>query len=323
MFNRLRRAALAAVVVASPVAALAQGAYPQRPVKLILPFGPGTATDVAARMIGEKLQTKWGKGVVIENRAGGDGLIAIRAFIQAADDHTLLYSSSASFIAHPYTLQTKPPYDMEKDLLPIARTTDTVLSIAVPDSLPVKTIADFVAYAKANPGKLNVAGAAGVPEFAVGAFLKARGLEATRVPYRDVVVAGQDLAENRIQLLHSSYAVALPHAQAGKVRILATGAAKRTTLAPDLPSPDEAGFPELAIETTVGFFGPAGMSRELRGRIAEDIMAALKDPEFVTKLNASGQVVNAQGPDGLAAALKDQAAATKKLADILGLKPKE
>lgn len=141
----IRCAALAAALVFVSVVAQAQTAsYPQRPVKLILPFGPGTATDIAARMIGEKLQAKWGKGVVIENRAGGDGLIAIRAFLQAADDHVLLYSSSASFIAHPYTLQTKPPYDMEKDLLPIARTTDTVLSIAVPEALPVKTIAEFV-----------------------------------------------------------------------------------------------------------------------------------------------------------------------------------
>lgn len=162
-----------------------------------------------------------------------------------------------------------------------------------------------------------------MPEFAVSAFIKARGLEATRVPYRDVVVAAQDLAENRIQLLHSSYAVALPHAQAGKVRILATGAEKRTSLAPDLPSPGEAGFPELAIETTVGFYGPAGMSRDLRIAISKDILSTLTDPDFVGKLTASGQVVNGQGPDELAAALKVQAASTKKLADILGIQPKE
>ena len=297
--------------------------YPQRAVKLILPFGPGTATDIAARMIAEKLQTKWNKPVVIENRAGGDGLVAIRAFLSAADDHTLLYSSSASFIAHPYTLQSKPPYDMEKDLLPIIRTTDTVLAISVPAELPVRTIPEFVEYARKNPGKFNAAGAAGVPDFAVGAFLKARGLEVTRVPYRDVVQAGQDLAENRIQFLHSSYAVVLPYAQAGKVRILATGASRRTALAPDLPSPDEAGFPELAIETTVGFFGPSSMSRELREHIAKDISGTLNDPVFLARLTATGQVINSQGPEQLTAALKAQAAAVKRLADILGLAAKE
>ena len=198
-----------------------------------------------------------------------------------------------------------------------------MLSIAVPASLPVKTLAEFADYAKKNPGKLNVAGAAGVPEFAVSAFVKARGLEATRVPYRDVVQAGRDLADERIQLLASSYAVVLPHAQAGKVRILATGADRRTALAPELPSPNEAGYPELAIETTVGFFGPAGMSRDLRGQIAKDIIGTLNDKEFVAKLTASGQVVNAMDPDGLAAALKQQAEAARKLADILGVKPKE
>jgi tripartite-type tricarboxylate transporter receptor subunit TctC len=320
-----RRAALAALsfCIVAPAFAQTTTQYPQRAVKLILPFGPGTATDIAARMIGEKLATKWGKPVVIENRAGGDGLIAIRAFLQAADDHTLLYSSSASFIAHPYTLQTKPPYDMEKDLLPIARTTDTVLAVSVPTALPVKTLAEFVEYAKQNPGKLNGAGAAGLPEFSIAAFIQARGLQVTKVPYRDVVQAGQDLSENRIQILASSYAVVLPHAQAGKVRILSTGAAKRTSLAPDLPSPNEAGFPELAIETTVGFYGPAGMPRDLRVQISKDILGTLGDKEFVDRLTATGQVVNGQGPDELAAALKEQAAAAKRLADILGIKPKE
>lgn len=326
MSKIVRRAILAAlsIVCAAPVFAQTPPAqYPQRAVKLILPFGPGTATDIAARMIGEKLQAKWGRGVVVENRAGGDGLIAIRAFLQAADDHTLLYSSSASFIAHPYTLQTKPPYDLEKDLLPIARTTDTVLAVSVPAELPVKTLAEFVDYARRNPGKLNAAGAAGLPEFSVAAFIKSRNLEVTKVPYRDVVQAGRDLADGRIQLLSSSYAVVLPHAQAGRVRILSTGAARRTSLAPELPTPLEAGFPELAIETTVGFYGPAGMSRDLRVRIANDILETLNDKSFVEKLTATGQVVNGQGPDELAAALKEQAAAAKRLADILGVKPKE
>ncbi len=323
----IRHIALIIVAVtALPVMAAAQtppAQYPQRAVKFINPFGPGTATDIAARMIGEKLQAKWGKPVIIENRAGGDGLIAIRAFIQAADDHTLLYSSSASFIAHPYTLQTKPPYDMEKDLLPIARTTDTVLALSVPASSSVKTLADFVALARKNPGKLNAAGAAGLPEFSVGAFIKERTLDVTRVPYRDVVQAGVDLAEDRIQFLSSSYAVVLPHAQAGKVRILATGANRRTSLAPELPSPNEAGFPELAIETTVGLYGPAGMSLELREHISKDVLATLSDQGFVDKLTATGQVVNGQGPRELAAALKEQAAAVKRLADILGIKPKD
>jgi tripartite-type tricarboxylate transporter receptor subunit TctC len=122
--------------------AQAQQAYPERAVRFILPFGPGSATDIAARLIGEKLQAKWGKPVVVEPRPGGDGLIAINAFLSANDDHTLLYASTASFIVHPYTLQSKPPYDAERDLNPIVRTADSGLAIAVSAGSGVHSLAN-------------------------------------------------------------------------------------------------------------------------------------------------------------------------------------
>ena len=120
---------LLGILPAASAHAQAQSTWPQRGVKFVLPFGPGSATDIAARLIGDKLAAKWGKPVVIENRPGADGLLAINAFTAAADDHVLLYASSASFIAHPYT-QEKVPYDMERDLAPIARISDTILSAA-------------------------------------------------------------------------------------------------------------------------------------------------------------------------------------------------
>ena len=146
-------------------------AWPQRPVRFILPFGAGTATDVAARMMSDKLTARWGRPIVIENRPGADGLLAINAFITANDDHVLLYASTASFMAHPYTLE-KMPYNLERDFAPIARVTDTVLAASVPASLKVHSLKEFVALAKAQPGKLNAAGAAGVPDFTLGYFLK-------------------------------------------------------------------------------------------------------------------------------------------------------
>ena len=328
MRNIIQTACAAGLVFASlsSTAALSQTApdqYPQRNVKFILPFGPGTATDVAARMIAERLAKKWGKGVIVENRAGGDGLIAIRAFIQAADDHTLLYASSANFIAHPYTLPTKVPYDLEKDLLPIARTTDTVVVVGVSAPTPVKTITELVALALANPGKLNAAGAAGLPDFAIQAFIKKNGLQVTRVPYRDVVQGGRDLGDDRIQMLHASFAVMRPHLEAGKVRLLMNAAERNDSMAPGLPTPSQAGFPELGIETTVGLYGPAGMGLALRQRISKDVLATLDDPQFIAKLTATGQVLNAQGPDELAAALRRQAAAAAEMAKILEIQPKQ
>ena len=207
-FRRCARRATAAlaglaVLVASPAQAQAPvQPWPQRNVRLILPFGAGSATDAAARLLGERLAVRWGQPVVVENRPGGDGLIAIGAFVSAADDHVLLYASSATFIAHPY-VHEKLPYNLERDLQPIARVSHTVLSIAAASATAFKTIADFVAAARADPDKYNVAGAAGLPEFTLDAFVKAQSLKVTKVPYRDVVQAGRDLGENRIQFLVS------------------------------------------------------------------------------------------------------------------------
>ncbi len=262
---------------AAPAVAQAQ-VWPQRNVRLILPFGAGSATDAAARLLSERLSKRWDRAVVVENRPGGDGLVAINAFISAADDHVLLYASSASFIAHPY-MHEKLPYSLERDLQPIARISHTVLSVAVPAATDFKTIADFVSLSRAEPDKYNVAGAAGLPEFTLDAFVKTQNLKVTKVPYRDVVQAGRDLGENRIQLLVSSFAVVRPLVEADKVRVVALGGRQRSTVVPNVPSVVEAGFPDLVVETTSGFYGPAGMPLELRKRIAADVIAAAERPD--------------------------------------------
>jgi tripartite-type tricarboxylate transporter receptor subunit TctC len=321
-----RLAAIAAAIVAAAVALPARPAdaqaWPQRNVRLILPFGAGSATDAAARMLGERLSARWGgKAVVVENRPGGDGLVAIGAFVSAADDHVLLYASSATFLSHPY-MHEKLPYSLDRDLQPIARVSHTVLSIGVPAALPVKTIAEFVAAARAAPDKYNVAGAAGLPEFTLDAFVKSQKLKVTKVPYRNVVEAGRDLGENRIQFLVSSYAVVRPLVEAGKVRVIALGGRQRSAVAPDVPSVLEAGFPDLVVETTSGFYGPAGMPLELRKRIAADIVEAAKDATISQRIAATGQDMVPAGPDELAATLKQQAASAAEVAKALGLQRK-
>jgi tripartite-type tricarboxylate transporter receptor subunit TctC len=296
-------------------------AWPQRNVRLVLPFGAGSATDVAARLMVERLSAKWGKSVVIDNRPGGDGLLAINAFTSAADDHVLLYASTASFMAHPYTLE-KMPYDLERDLLPIARVSNTVLTLAVPTATEFKTMGEFVAAVRANPNRYNVAAAAGVPEFTLEAFVKVQNLQVTKVPYRDVVQAGRDLGENRIQFLSSSHPVIRPLIEAGKVRIVALGTAGRSKVAPDVPSVIEAGYPELALGTTAGFYGPAGMPLELRRRIAMDIVAVASEPTIAERIAATGQDMVPAGPEELAETVKEQAAKTAAVAKVLGLQRK-
>jgi tripartite-type tricarboxylate transporter receptor subunit TctC len=328
--RRLASAALASLAalglglvagLLTPTESAQAQAWPQRNVRLVLPFGAGSATDAAARLLGERLSARWGQPVVVENRPGGDGLVAINAFVSAADDHVLLYASTASFMAHPY-VQEKLPYNLERDLLPIAQVSHTVLSVAVPAATGITTIAEFVARARAEPDKHNVAGAAGLPEFTLDAFVKTQNLKVTKVPYRDVVQAGRDLGENRIQFLVSSYAVVRPLVEAGKVRVVALGGRQRSAIVPEVPSVVEAGFPDLAVETTSGFYGPAGMSLELRKRIAADIITAARDPTISPRIAATGQDMVPAGPEELAETIRQQTAKTAAVAAVLGMQRK-
>src|ERR1044071_1104373 len=219
MFKVLTVLATALLAALSSGGAAAQS-YPQRPVKFILPFGPAAGVDITARLLADKLSTRWGKPVIVENRPGGDGLVAINAFTSANDDHTLLFVPASTYTAHPYT-KDKLSYDAEQDLLPIVNVTTIVIALGVPAVLEVKTLADFVALARAKPNTLNVSAAAGNSDFILSGFIKTQNLPMTRVPYRDIQQAPNDLAENRIQLLMSSYATMRPLIQAGKLRLLA------------------------------------------------------------------------------------------------------
>ena len=312
--------ALAAVLLAAATTAASAQTYPQRPVRFILPFGPAAGVDITARMIAEKLSTKWGKAVVVENRPGGDGLVAINAFTSANDDHTLLFVPASTFTAHPYT-KDKVPYDSERDLLPIVNVTVIVIALGVPDGLKANTLAEFVALARAQPNTLNVSAAAGNSDLILTAFAKTQNLPVTRVPYRDIQQAPNDLAENRIQLLMSSYATMRPLVQAGKVRILAVTSRKRVEIA-NAPTVAEAGFPYLGLDSLIGIYGPRGMSSELRERIAADVRAVIAaDPTIATRLAATGQVVDVRGPAEFAAGIKEIRDQLADIAKTLGIKP--
>ena len=309
-----------ALAIALPAAA--QTAWPQRPVKFVLPFGAGSATDVAARLMTEKLQAQWGQPVIIENKPGADGLLAINAFLQANDDHVLLYSSSASFMAHPYTLD-KLTYDFARDMTPIARVTDTVLCLNVPADSANKTLNQAIAEMRARPGKMNVTGAPGVPDFTLDYFLKTQGIQAQKIPFKNIVEAATALAGNQIDFLLTSVAIVQPLASAGKIRIVAVTGRERASFAPDIPTVHELGFGGLGVETTAGLYGPKDMPLALREKIARDVMDVLNDPVIVQRLLATGQVVNAGGPAELAKTIQEQSEQTARIAETLELKQKK
>jgi len=312
--------ALAALCAASAMNPASAQSYPQRPVRFILQFGPGAGVDITARMIADRLSQRWGKAVVVENRPGGDGLVAINAFTSANDDHTLLFVPTSAFTAHPYT-HDKLPYDSERDLIPIVSVTTIVVAFAVPGDSPIKSLSEFVAAARAKPDTLNVAAAAGNSELIMSSFIKTQNLPVTKVPYRDILQAPNDLAENRIQLLSSSLAIVTPLMQAGKVKVLAVTGRRRAPSAPEVPTVAEAGFPALVMESIGGIFGPRGMPLATREQIAADVRAAVaSDPTIAAKLEATGQVVDVRGPTEFAAGIKELNEQLAGIAKVLGMK---
>jgi tripartite-type tricarboxylate transporter receptor subunit TctC len=312
-------AALATLTALSAVPALAQTpSWPQRSVRFILPLGPGSGVDIGARLIGERLAQKWGKPVVIENKPGGDAVVAITAFIAANDDHTFLMAPTSTFTAHPF-LHEKLPYDL-KDLLPIARVSNTIVAVGVPASLGINTLDELIARAKAEPGKLNSAGTTGAIDFVVAGYLKQAGAEITKVPYRDGVQALNDLAEGRIQLYVAALAIMRPQVQAGKVKIIAVTNNERPPIMPDVPTAAEVKHPQLAIDGLVGLFGIRALPPELRDRIAADIREAVSDPEIAAKINATAQIVRPGGPDEFARELDKQIKVISEAAAAAGVK---
>jgi tripartite-type tricarboxylate transporter receptor subunit TctC len=314
---------LAGAAAALPAAARVATAqtYPARAVRFIVPFGPASGTDITARLFADRLAARWGRPVVVENRPGGDSIVAISAFVGANDDHTLLFVPVGTFAVHPF-LYEKLPYDAERDLMPIAGVTTIVLAVSTSESLKVGSLGELVALARAQPGKLNAAAAAGNADFLLFGFFKSGGLQVAKVPYRDILQAPNDLAEGRIQVLMSSLAIVQAQMQAGKVKVLAVTSRERAPTAPDAPTAAEAGYPALELESLVGLFGPRGMPGELREHIADDLRAvAAADPVIATRLAATAQIVNVRGPAEFAAGIAQQRAKLAAIAKALDIKP--
>jgi tripartite-type tricarboxylate transporter receptor subunit TctC len=291
--------------------------WPRQSVRLILPFGPGSAADTAARVMGDDLAVRWGKPVIVENKPGADGLLAISAFVGAKDDHVLLLTSTGSFLAHPY-VHKKLDYNLERDLAPVARIADTLLVVAVPETLKAGTLAQFVELARAQP-ELNLAASPGLTEFAVDAFIKAENLRTVRVPYKELAGAARDLSEGRIHLLLTSYAVVRPFVEAGKVKIIAAGSRQRSPITRDIPSIPESGQPMLATETSTAVFAGPQMSPALRRKIADDMISVISDPKVRDRIASTGQDVVPAGPDELAEVVKSQSLMAETIAASLGM----
>ncbi len=314
------RLAAAAALFAAAVSGFATPAlaWPDRPVKFIVPIGPGAGVDITARMFADRLSKKWGQPVVVENRPGGDAIVAITAFIGAKDDHTLLFGPSGSFTAHPY-LHEKVPYDA-KELSPVARVTSTFVGIAVPGKGDVTSLKELLDKARAAPGKLNWATATGLNDFLFAGYLKSSGLNMTKIPYRDTVSAINDLAEGRLDVYVGAFAIIRPHAQSGRVRIVAMTNRERSAGAPDVATVTELGVPGLRFDGLTGLFGQPGLPESVRAKIAADVREVAADPEILKRLTASGQAVIPGNSAEFAASVQEQRAQVDAVGKELGMK---
>jgi tripartite-type tricarboxylate transporter receptor subunit TctC len=307
---------LAAAIAAAPTAS-AQAKWPTRPVKFIVTLGVGSGADIGARLFADRLSRKWGQPVIVDNRPGGDALVAINAFVTAHDDHVLLFAPSGSFTAHPYAHDTLPY--KPSDLVPIVRVSNTIVVVAVPTATHIESIAQMVARARAEPGKLNWAAVTGLNDLLFSGFLAQEHIDITKVPYRNPVDAAKDLGENRVQVYLPALTIVRPEVDSGTAKLIAVTNTTRAPTEPNLPTAAQAGFSDLTLDGLVGLFGPPGMPLALRESIAADVRA-VADPTIEDRLTKSGQIMNIAGPEEFAKSIDAQRAMAAGIAKRLGIK---
>lgn len=309
----------AALPVALPASAQS---WPSRPVRFVLSLGPGSGADIGARLYADRLSKMWGQPAVIENRPGGDGVIAINAVIQARDDHVLLWGPTANFVGHPYSLD-KMPYD-PKELVPVARVTGTVVTLGVPASMGVNSLKELLERAKQKPGSLNWTTAVTMTDIIMEGFMKTQGIDAAHIRYKTPAEAVNDLLNERIHLYSSAYAIVRSQAQAGKIKLLAVQARNRVP-GLDLPTVSELGFGGLDFEGLVGIIAArsSNLPAAARDRIGADIRTISKEPQIAERLAATAQLNTPGDAAEFAKSIEEQTAQLAASAKQLGMKPKQ
>ena len=300
--RRPARFLIAACLLAAAPQAFAQ-AWPDKPIRLIVNFGTGGAPDLVARLYAPRLSEALGQPVVVENRAGAGGNIGVEAVARsAADGYTLLSSASSSFVIGPH-IYTKLAFDPVKDIVPVAAAALTPMYLVVRPGLPAATVAELVAHARANPGKLNYgsAGAGTLPHAAAEMLLRTAGIRATHVPYKGSGAALAALLGDQVDFVFDP-GVAIPQVKAGKVRLLAVGSAARSPGFQDTPTLREAGADMTAV-SVVGLFAPAGTPAEIVARLNRELARIMQAPESRAALSAMAAEGITASPQEFAAQL--------------------
>ena len=300
---------LAVAACALAGAAVAQANYPTKPIKIIAPVQPGGGVDLVARTVGERLQKMLGQPVIVENQSGGGGIVGSQATARAAPDgYTLMVGYVGTHGTNPAV--RKLPYDAVKDFTPIAMVGGTPNVLVVPPSLPVKTLPEFIAYAKANKGKLSYgsSGPGTLTHLAMEQLKVAGDLDIQHVAYRGIGPAITDILGGQTQALFPGLAAALPHIKAGKMRPLAVTGSKRHPLLPDVPTFEELGYKGFDGVQWYGIVGPANMPPAIVATLNKAINDALADPAMRERLSGEALEPMPMTPEKFGQYMKDDIA---------------
>jgi tripartite-type tricarboxylate transporter receptor subunit TctC len=303
--RKLLAAAIVALLVLPHATAEAQP-YPSRPIRFVLPFGPGSASDALARIIGNEISQKLGQPIVIVNKPGADGAIsAIEVKRAAPDGYTFLFGTNSPLGVVPH-IRKEPPYDVLADFTPVSYMGDNTFFIVVHPSVPANSIAELIAYAKANPKKLNYATGNTYAIIGTAMFAANAGIEMVHVPYKSEPEAVVDLLSGQVHLINATSTTVAQHVRAGKLRALMTTFHERSAVLPDVPSIVEAGLPKLPIGAWFALVGPAGVPAYIVARMNQEMVAALANPGVREQLTKHGFSPRSSTPGELATFLKDQ-----------------
>jgi tripartite-type tricarboxylate transporter receptor subunit TctC len=283
--------------------------YPSKPIRFVVPYPAGGPLDTVARLLGQKVSESVKQAVIVDNKPGAGGNIGADAVAKStADGYTILMGAVATHAINP-TLYSSIPYDAIKDFIPVTQVAATPNVLVVNPAVPASTLRDFIAYAKANPGKLNFgSGSTGSAGHLAGELFKTMaGVDMTHVPYKGAAPAMTDLIGGQIQLMFDNLASSLAQVRAGKIKAIAVTTAKRSVLAPDLPTIAESGLPGFDISTWFGIFVPAGTPRDVVERLHAEFTKALAMPDVRERMLVLGAEPVASKPEEFAAYIRTEA----------------
>ena len=303
------------------LSAAATAQYPQKPIRMVVPFPPGGAADLTARVVSIPLGQALGQPVVLDYKAGADGAIAGNDVRNAAPDgYTLLFGTNTGMCAAP-VLRKNPPYDPLADFTPIAMVGKFGFFVFVHQDVPAKSMKEFVAHVRQNPGKLNYGTGNSTSIITTAQLAAMEGLQMLHIPYKGDAPSSLDLVAGRVQLLIATPGSLLPHAKEGRVRVLATLLPNRSPLVPEVPTMSEAGMKEMPIQPYAGIYGPARMPREVVERLAKAVQEVMAQPGVKEGVGRHAFEAQSSTPDQLAAFHKEQLDLWRKTTKEIGIVP--